>query len=549
MIELTGFAKHGGPLTKRISLGADGTVCSDGSLCVMAAGSARRVPVPDLDALARLIGQLTSEEAIGLGALRGDLPDVVGVTTKAALEALNGSNTPPIARTGEYIVYHRGAPAVALLDFDSKSMPTEVAARIKALGGFWSAVTSVLPDLKNVGRVARKSTGAGLSRSDTGEQLPGSDGEHLYILVVDGADIERFLRALHDRCWLAGFAWLAVGAGGQLLDRSIVDRMVGAPERLVFEGSPVLDPPLVQDAACRRPLVTEGAALDTLAACPPLTVVEQAKLREMKAKDEYRLAPASAEVRLKLIGEQAKRIAERTGCTPETARRTVEQQCGGVLLSEVVLPFDLEEFEGATVADVLADPDRFVGATLADPLEGVSYGRCKAKIMRRASGAVWINSFAHGRTVYELKLSAHAIEAILFATPNDQLVAVFVRLMLAGWLAADEYQRLRDEVAQRTSINRRTIDQTLKDARTEQKQDQAREDATRRDAERVDTRPQLPVPADDDPWLPQMKNLFDVLSQPTQPIPASRDIDGERSRLKMTTIPEMHLLQPTGDTE
>jgi hypothetical protein len=254
-------------------------------------------------------------------------------------------------------------------------------------------------------------------------------------------------------------------------------------------------------------------------------------------------------VRLKFIGEQAKRIAERTGCTPETARRTVEQQCGGVLLSEVVLPFDLEEFEGATVGDVLADPERFVGATLADPLEGVSYGRCKAKVMRRASGAVWINSFAHGRTVYELKLSARAIEAILFDTPNDQLVAVFVRLMLAGGLAADERQRLRDEVAQRTSINRRTIDQSLKEAAKEQKQTQAREDATRRDAERVDARPQLPVPADDAPWLPQMRNLFDVLNQPTQGIPPLRDIEGERSRLKMTAIPEMHLLQPTGDTE
>jgi hypothetical protein len=324
--------------------------------------------------------------------------------------------------------------------------------------------------------------------------------------------------------------------------------MVGAPERLVFEGSPVLDPPLVQDAASRRPAVTEGIALDTLAACPPLTVVEQAKLREMKAKDEYRLAPASAEARQKFIIAQGKRIIERTGCTPETARRTVEQQCGGVLLSEVVLPFDLEEFEGATVADVLADPARFVGATLADPLEGVSYGRCKAKIMRRASGAVWINSFAHGRTVYELKLSARAIEAILFDTPNDQLVAVFVRLMLAGGLAADEYQRLRDEVAERTSINRRTIDQTLKSAQKEQKQDQAREDATRRDAERVDTRPQLPVPADDDPWLPQMRNICDVLIQPTQAAPPSRDIEGERSRLKTTTIPDLHLLQPTRDT-
>ena len=98
----------------------------------------------------------------------------------------------------------------------------------------------MLPDLANIARVSRRSTSAGLYRADTGEQLSGSDGIHVYVAVRDCADIERFLRVLHERCWLAGFGWYMVGAGGQLLDRSIVDRMVGAPERLVFEGGPIL---------------------------------------------------------------------------------------------------------------------------------------------------------------------------------------------------------------------------------------------------------------------------------------------------------------------
>ena len=96
---------------------------------------------------------------------------------------------------------------------------------------------------------------------------------HVFLHVQDGADIERFLRTLHDRCWLAGFGWHMVGAGGQLLDRSLVDRMVAAPERLVFEGAPVLDPPLVQDQKCRRPKVVEGEIIATMDVCPPLTLV------------------------------------------------------------------------------------------------------------------------------------------------------------------------------------------------------------------------------------------------------------------------------------
>ena len=108
MIEITEFIKHGGPLTKRISLGADGRPFSDGSHCIMAQGEARRVTLPDLGSFARLIGQMEPHKAIGLGALRADLPDRVEIVTKARL---NGT-TPPdlIARTADFIVYRPGSP-------------------------------------------------------------------------------------------------------------------------------------------------------------------------------------------------------------------------------------------------------------------------------------------------------------------------------------------------------------------------------------------------------------------------------------------------------
>src|SRR4029079_4102460 len=81
--------------------------------------------------------------------------------------------------------------------------------------------------LGNVARVTRSSTSAGLSRADTGAALPESDGVHVYVAAKDGADSERFLRALHDRCWLADFGWMMVSSSGAPLERSIVDRMGG----------------------------------------------------------------------------------------------------------------------------------------------------------------------------------------------------------------------------------------------------------------------------------------------------------------------------------
>ena len=52
------------------------------------------------------------------------------------------------------------------------------------------------------------------------------------------------------------------------------------------------------------------------------------------------------------------------------ADRTIEAQCNGILLPNIVLPFDDSEFAGRTVADILRDPESFAGATLADPIEG-----------------------------------------------------------------------------------------------------------------------------------------------------------------------------------
>ena len=204
-------------------------------------GRCQASQVPQPSEFADYISGLGSAEAIALGALRRNLPETVRVVTKRRLEKLNGTaNSDMIARTSDYIAYEAGCPALALIDIDTKGMPATVGAGIRALGGFWPALVSVLPELSDTGRVVRKSTTTGISRADTGETLLGSNGRHIFLLVQDGADVERFLRTLHDRCWLAGFGWMMVGAGGQLLDAQHRRSHGVRAERLVFEGTPVL---------------------------------------------------------------------------------------------------------------------------------------------------------------------------------------------------------------------------------------------------------------------------------------------------------------------
>ena len=135
--------------------------------------------------------------------------------------------------------------------------------RIDAAGGPWNALLTVVPGAGRAARVSRASTSAGLSHRDTGEQFPGSGGSHVYILMQDGADVDRALQALHERCWLHGLGWYLIGAAGQLLERSIVDASVRFPERLVFEGAPDVVPPLAQDPATRKALATDGDSIDS----------------------------------------------------------------------------------------------------------------------------------------------------------------------------------------------------------------------------------------------------------------------------------------------
>ena len=123
-IELAVFSKTGGPLTKRITLTADGKITSDGGACTMAHGHAKRKRLGCVDELATLIEGLSSKQAIALGALRDELPDEVGIVTKAALT--NGPINGAVARTGDNLVYRSGRPALSLFDYDTKGMTVAV---------------------------------------------------------------------------------------------------------------------------------------------------------------------------------------------------------------------------------------------------------------------------------------------------------------------------------------------------------------------------------------------------------------------------------------
>ena len=168
-LEITVLRKVDGPLTKRIVLGQDGALLSDGSACMMSRGTAWRFRFDRLEQFVQLIERFGPDQAIALGRLHSDLPDQVEIVTK---RKLNGTTDPNvIARSRNHIIYRPGEFALALVDYDTKGIPPSVKHRLDELGGLWPALVSVIPELAAVARVVRKSTSAGLSRIDTGEKL------------------------------------------------------------------------------------------------------------------------------------------------------------------------------------------------------------------------------------------------------------------------------------------------------------------------------------------------------------------------------------------
>ena len=224
----------------------------------------------------------------------------------------------------------------------------------------------------------------------------------------------------------------------------------------------------------------------------------------------------------------------------KAARQVIVRQCEGVLRPDIVLPFDDPELASRTVGDVLANPEIYEGETLADPLEGVAYGRCVAKVMRRADGTPWIHSFAHGRTIYELKFDATSVRKAMEKAAKNEVVTTFALLAADADIDAVELEELRQLAKKLSGARLPVIDDALKSAQQQQAAQNAEAARARQAARRQDPRPYIRSPFPDEPWLPQMDVLNEVIGGVIAARPPARDIDGEATHMRKLPVPNTH---------
>jgi hypothetical protein len=445
-----------GPMTKRIHLDAEGVLQKDGGLCRMGRGSARLAVLGEagedgdatqaMENLAQTIDATLPHQALALGVPRIGLGDDEEVRVFAgsaddqwarAEEAAGGPRV--IHRNAEEMGWNDG-PGLLLFDFDMKGMPAAIAQRMEAARGLLPLLIEAVPELAGVGMVERPSTSSGLYNSETGEKYPGGGGRHVYLPVKDAADVPRTLEVIGQRLWLAGLGWIWVNHKGSRYIRTLADLAVGAPERLIFEGAPLVEPPVAQDAEARSCVVHSGEVLDTRAALPPLTAEEQARYDQMVKAALAAAKPEADAKRDASDREEAKTYAKSAGVSEEEALRHVRKRYRGFLLEHVELAFadvglawiDVPQEEGTTkrrsitVEDVILDAaaggSRWLGAPLADPLEGVGYGGTTAMVFKLSDDRLQLNSFAHGGEKHILALSARRARQILEARPVEDAV-------------------------------------------------------------------------------------------------------------------------------
>jgi hypothetical protein len=148
-----------------------------------------------------------------------------------------------------------------------------------------------------------------------------------------------------------------------------------------------------------------------------------------------------------------------------------------------------------------------------------------------------------------LKLDAAAAQAALRKAPADGVAEAFVRLALAGDLADDEIEELRNLAHDRSGITKTALDRKLKNARQQAAVHRAQQERDRRLAERCDPRPLIPAPAKDAEWLPMMTALNGVLGNSSAIEPPMRDFEGYVAEVRSRPFRGLHVLTALGSNQ
>ena len=380
------------PLSKRFALAEDGAI-SKIPAAQMTTGRARRQSV-DFHKFDECLDRAGPNVAFCYG-----LHDNAkyGEVVKIATATKADPEKKILARTREFFDY-RVEPGILMIDHDPHpDGPTLTPGELQTI------LADIHPPFAEAACWVRGSLSAGVYKK--GETAKSERGFHLYFAVTNASDIPRFGKVLFNRLWLSGHGFIALSVAGSCLVRSMIDAAVFDGERLDFVGSPVVGEGLAFKTP--KPAYFDGTYLDTQS-LPDLTEAEQAQLKALveqakQARESDRQAKRAAWAKNKVSDMIQQGVPEKT------ARAQISRiaKDGGSFDLYADFPLEFAQLGFASVKDVLANPARFEGQALADPMEGPEYGRTTAKFYANTrENKPVINSNAHGGQKFFLHTEA-----------------------------------------------------------------------------------------------------------------------------------------------
>jgi putative DNA primase/helicase len=388
LFDFTLFQSNHGALSKTYRLQDDGSIAK--SSANMSSGHAHRITCT-FPQFAQLLNSAKSNEAFAYGTHAAEY----GESVEIAVSAKANPSVGILARTDKFFRFKEG-PGVLMLDHDewggegARLMPEE----------FLKILATIHPEIAHAAHIVRGSLSSGVHRS---HEESVEKGFHVYILVKNAADISRYGAVLFDRLWLAGHGHITLASNGNMLVRSISDRAVHQGSRLDFVGQPVIAGAGLSWSQPRMTLKM-GRILDT-STLADLSNVEKIEIERLQADAKTAAKPVAD---VKAVAYTSKKVEEMVanGVDESFAKQTVARINSSehsILSGDFPLIFD--SFGTVSVRNVLANPKKYDQQTLADPIEGLEYGRGKA-IFYWNDGNPCIHSFAHGSSTYELEQSS-----------------------------------------------------------------------------------------------------------------------------------------------
>jgi P4 family phage/plasmid primase-like protien len=400
-VSFTRFTNATGDLSKTYEV-IDGKVIKTPA-AVLAKGTAERVTVTFLDFMNQLC-EAGSRTAFAYGVH----PAIYGDQVNIVVNGKQDSSINVLARTKEFYSYSEGV-GIMMIDHDPSAYGPTISSEELV-----QTLEAIHKGFSKSARIIKPSLSSGVVR--VGSDMPSKHGFHLYNLVANAADIPRYGNVLFQRLWLMGYGFIALSSNGSLLLRSIIDSAVFSPERLDFVGKPIVSSSELEYKPS-SPEYMPGILLDTTM-LPDLTSEELLQLEQLIKEEKSKIQPKALKIQCQWREERINDL-ENKGSDKATAGILVDSFLQGdckELYADFILDFADSKLGKVSVKQVLDNPQMFNGKSLADPIEGKTYGSTTAKFYWN-DGKPVINSFAHGQnTKYffkEVSLAKNTFNDIL----------------------------------------------------------------------------------------------------------------------------------------